>query len=271
MCMITILMSVYSRESPLALHTALTSLVQQTAAFHELVLIKDGPLTDQLDSVIAAFASQIPIRVISTPTNQGLVKALNLGIENIHTPWIMRFDSDDIAAPSRVYKQLALINEDQFDVFGSQIFEFENDPSQYNQSRRVPESHESIVRFARRRNPFNHMTVCYRTSLVKDVGGYPDIPFMEDYALWLTLIAKGAKTMNSGEALVYARTGNGMLTRRGGWKYINSELKLQKLMVDLKLKSYLFAVLHGLARSFVFMLPIVLRGWFYKMFLRRGI
>lgn len=268
--MLAVLMSVYVRESPQALGLAFQSLVEQTVMPAEVVLVKDGPLTSALEAVIGRYSALLPLRVVALPTNVGLAAALNQGLRSVNQPWVMRFDTDDVCDARRVELQQAWMREDRFDVFGAQIDEFDSDPSRPMRSRQVPCSHEDIVRFARRRNPFNHMTVCFRKSLVAKVGGYPDVALMEDYALWLKMIAAGARTANSPDVLVHARVGNGMVERRGGWRYARSEWRLQSLMYQLELKSVWQTLADGLIRSFVFLSPVWLRACIYQFALRQS-
>lgn len=266
--MIAVLMSVYARESPRSLALALESLCAQTVAPDQVVLVKDGPLTVDLDAVVDGFAARLPLTIVALPTNVGLARALNAGLRATTQPWILRFDTDDLCVPQRIEWQREAILAGTWDLFGGQIDEFADDPAQAHQSRRVPTTHEEILRFARRRNPFNHMTVCYRRERVEAVGGYPDIPLMEDFALWLRLLAAGARTCNLPRVLVHARVGNGMLQRRGGWRYVRSEWRLQQLMHELGFKSRLASLRDGTLRSLVFLAPVGLRGWIYRRALR---
>jgi hypothetical protein len=92
---------------------------------------------------------------------------------------------------------------------------------------------------------------------------------MEDYALWVKMLAAGALVMNSDKTLVRARIGNGMINRRGGLKCVLSEIRMQRLMVDLRFKSVFGAMLDGCLRSFVFLMPVTFRSLIYSLFLRR--
>lgn len=267
--MFTVLMSVYSREKPEALDQALASLARQTLPPAEIVLVKDGPLTPELDAVIARHAAELPLKLLPLERNIGLTGALNAGLGLASQPWVMRFDSDDICQPNRVQVQTDMAARQDLDLFGAQIGEFESDAAVVGRARTVPCDHAEIVKFARRRNPFNHMTVCYRRDLVLQHGGYPAIPLMEDYALWAKLLAAGARTANSPERLVLARVGNGMLARRGGMRYVKSEWTLQALLVRLGLKSRVASLIDGCLRSAVFLSPLGLRGWAYARLLRQ--
>ncbi len=267
---LSVLMSVYARESPDALEAALLSLLTQTRRPDEVVLVQDGPLGEALEAVIERHRSSLPLRLVALPRNVGLTAALNAGLKEVTQPWVLRFDSDDICLPQRIEAQLACIARGEVDVFGAQIAEFDTDPQQPTRSRQVPCTHAEIRRFAMRRNPFNHMTVCYRKAQVDAVGGYPSIPWMEDYALWLKLLANGARMANLPEVLVLARVGNGMVARRGGWRYVRSEWALQALMQRLGLKPAWRAALDGSLRSAAFLLPVAARERVYQHLLRRG-
>jgi glycosyltransferase involved in cell wall biosynthesis len=267
---ITVLMSVYFREKPEALRQSLESLRSQIVTPAEIIVVKDGPLSSGLESVLSEFGHTLRLRIIELSKNVGLAAALNIGASEATQPWIMRFDSDDVCNPNRVGEQLAWIQKDNLDLFGAQIEEFEDDPQIVLRQRRVPLSHDEIVHFARKRNPFNHMTVCYRRALFNQLGGYPDHPFMEDYSLWLRMISVGARMANSDRVLVRARIGNGMIKRRGGLGYLKSERKLQRLMVHLGMKTPAEAWADGTARSFVFLVPNAMRAVIYRRFLRQA-
>jgi glycosyltransferase involved in cell wall biosynthesis len=267
--MFSVLVSVYHRESPAALAAALQSLQDQTVAPAEIVLVKDGPLTPALEAVIERHAASLRLKIVALPANVGLARALDAGIEAATQPWVMRFDSDDVCRPDRVALQSARIARGDVDLLGGQIDEFDADPGQPARGRRVPCTHAEIVRFGVRRNPFNHMTVCFRRADVVAAGGYPRIHLMEDYGLWMTLIARGARAANCPEVLVHARVGNGMVARRGGLAYVRSEWALQRHMRRLGLKSRAAALRDGLVRSAVFLAPVGLRAAIYARLLRR--
>ncbi len=266
--MFTVLMSVYAREQPVALDAALQSLASQTVLPAEVLLVKDGPLGPELDAVIDRYMRDLPLVTHPLPANVGLTRALNHGLRLVRQPWVMRFDSDDICVPHRVESQREMALNGRLSLFGAQIFEFDVSPAQARRSRTVPIMHSEILAKGLVRNPFNHMTVCYRRDLALSVGGYPEIPFMEDYGLWMRMLAQGIETANSHESLVFARIGNGMLARRGGVRYARSEWMLQRHMVALGLKSRRRALWDGSRRSAVFLTPVAVRSIVYEHFLR---
>jgi glycosyltransferase involved in cell wall biosynthesis len=266
--MITMLMAVYAGEKPAAFEMALISVVQQTSLPEEVLLIVDGPLSSELWDVIERYKDALPLNCIRLEDNRGLATALNIGLQAAKYPWIMRFDSDDVCYPFRVEEQRAAILEGRYDLFGSQIDEFEHDAKSPSRRRSVPVQHENILLFAKIRCPFNHQTVCYRKELAISVGGYPQNYRAEDYALWIKMIGKGAKLYNHPQALVAVRIGNGMIERRGGFGYAKSEFGLQRLMFDLGIKSGPRAIFDSLIRGGVFVAPCFVRRFLYARFLR---
>lgn len=230
-------------------------------------MVKDGALGPDLEYILSEAASMIPIHFVALRENVGLGRALNIGLREATQPWIMRFDTDDISVPQRVLEQVRLAETGSVDLFGSQILEFGVPPVVLRQ-RVVPTGHDAIARMITARNPFNHMTVCFRKALVEEVGGYPPYRRMQDYMLWIRLLQIGARTANDSRALVLARAGNALWSRRSGLSYIRAEAALQRDMVRLGLKPAAAAVSTGLARSAVFAMPAFARRAVYKYLLR---
>ena len=228
---ITVLLSVYAKEDPNYLDEALQSIEVQTFLPNEIVLVKDGPLTVELDRIVSLHVqkSNVAYKVVELKNNVGLGKALNEGLKYCTSEWIARMDSDDIALPNRFEKQFTYFSEyPETDILGSWMCEFDSDPDICDNERRVPALHNDIVRFAKYRNPMNHMTVIFKKSAVDDVGGYKAMNGFEDYYLWMRMLRSGKKFANLPEVTLKARVGNGMVSRRQGWQYAKDELSLQK-------------------------------------------
>ena len=124
-------------------------------------------------------------------------------------------DSDDIACKDRCEKQLRVL-EEGIDIVSGTVVEFEKDILHCKAKRTLPLSKEEILKFAGRRNPFNHPCVMYRKEAVEKAGGYQHIYLFEDYYLWVRMLRKGCKGYNVQEVILDMRTGNGMYDRRGG-------------------------------------------------------
>ena len=55
----SVLISLYKNENPVWLREALESVFSQTVQPDEIVLVKDGPLTDELESVLSEFSTSL--------------------------------------------------------------------------------------------------------------------------------------------------------------------------------------------------------------------
>ena len=103
----SVLLSIYYKESPTNFTQALKSILEQTLQPTEIILIKDGTLTSELEEVIVKFQKKYPIIYsINLSTNQGLGKALNEGLRHCTYDIVSRMDTDDIALPDRFEKQV---------------------------------------------------------------------------------------------------------------------------------------------------------------------
>ena len=77
----SVLISIYYKESPLYFREALNSVFAQTLQPAEIVLVKDGPLTPELDAVIEEYSTRYPIfKIVTNETNLGLGLALAKGL-----------------------------------------------------------------------------------------------------------------------------------------------------------------------------------------------
>ncbi|KQW86907.1 amylovoran biosynthesis protein AmsE [Acinetobacter sp. Root1280] len=271
----SMLLSLYYKETSKHLDKCLESIwVNQTIRPNEIVLILDGPIGDELSNCVKKWQSKIGIalKIVPLPKNVGLGKALNEGLKNCSNEWVFRMDTDDICTSDRVEKQIAFIEKNPDVVlFGGQILEFEKEPNDSQVLKSVPTTNDEIRKFAQKRCPFNHMTVAYKKSVIKELGGYQHHLFMEDYNLWLRIIAKNYVVANLPDIVLYARVGNGMHARRKGLEYIKSEKQLLNLKKQLKLQNPIHANILFLIRSALRLVPSSLLGKFYNTFLREKV
>lgn len=267
----TILMAVYQGDDIALFEHAVQSVYKNTLLPDAFVLVIDGPIPEELEHTIKRYEAQHRIDVLHLPSNVGLARALNAGLVRVRTKWVLRADADDYNVPDRFALQAELIQIDSsIELLGGAIQEVDPNGTQLA-VRRTVEQHPDIRRYAAYRNPFNHMTVAYRTELALHCGGYPNIHLKEDYALWALMLASGARAHNLPDVLVRATAGREMYRRRGGLRYALAEIALQHHLVCTGLKSHPKALLHGLIRATVFLLPSVIRAWIYEKLLRASV
>lgn len=270
----SVITSVYKNDKPEFVRIALESISAfQASRPSEIVLVVDGPIPEELSSVIGDFETNYAdlFKVIRLKENRGLGNALRLGVENASNELIARMDSDDISARDRFSKQLDFLEANpDVSIVGGQITEFIEEPTNVVGRRDVPLSNEDIMAYIKHRCPMNHVSVMFRKSDVQRVGSYLDWPWNEDYYLWVRMAAGGCKFANLPDVLVNVRVGNEMYARRGGWPYFKSERGIQRLMLQKKMISlprYLVNV--TLRFCLQVLMPNSIRGWVFRTFARR--
>lgn len=231
----SVLMSVYKNDNPDFLKIALESIYEkQTVKPDEIVIVFDGLLNDKLYSVLDSFkeGKETVVKYYPQEINRGLGEALRIGSEYCTGDYIFRMDSDDISDEHRFERQILYVeNHPEIDVLGTDIAEFNETPNEDMRVRSCPKMHEDIVAMGKRRNPMNHVSVCMKKSALEKCGGYKTLLLLEDYYLWLNMIASGCKLANIHESLVYVRVGNGFDSKRGSQERIDGWRVLQDFML----------------------------------------
>jgi glycosyltransferase involved in cell wall biosynthesis len=224
-----VLMSVYGLEHSDNLDQCLDSIVNQTHVPQKIVLVKDGPLSESLDAVIDRYAGRYDLfKIVALAENRGLVHALNTGLQYCDCEYTFRMDSDDLSLPNRFETQLQFMQKHpEIGVLSSAMYEFDDDPDQPQYVKTVAANHEAIVKQFPWRNPINHAACCYRTELIRNAGGYPDLLYLEDYYLWSILLCRGIRFHNLTEPLYLCRFNRATLSRRGGWINFRNECSLR--------------------------------------------
>lgn len=227
----SVLMSVYENENPGFLGQAINSVINQTRTPKEIILVEDGPLSDELYYEIESLTQLSSlIKRVKLPEHVGLGQALAIGVHYVTTNYIARMDSDDISLRDRFEKQMILFDENEsLALVGGQIAEFRYDISDVISYRTVPSSDHDIRRFAKYRSPFNHPTVIMRKDVLKRIGGYQSFPGLEDYHLWVRfLMQNDFFVYNLDDTVLFMRVGSDLYNRRGGMKYFQQYVVLRK-------------------------------------------
>jgi glycosyltransferase involved in cell wall biosynthesis len=225
----SLLVSVYDGDRPDYIRRALRSAVdEQTVRPDQVVIVRDGPVRDEIAGCLDDFrrTSPVPVSYIPLPRNGGLGPALDEGLAASWFDVVARMDADDVAMPHRFEVELPLIQE--ADIVGAGLLEFVADTDEIVGQRVPPTEPGQIKRYARMHDPFNHPTVVYRRHAVLAAGGYGEFPLMEDYALFARMLERGARAVNVAEPLVFYRVGPEAFKRRGGTGLLRSELRLQR-------------------------------------------
>lgn len=220
----SVLMSVYAKDNPEYLQISIDSMLNQTVAPEQVVLVIDGPVPAELESVINKCSSNEELfTVVRLEKNEGLGHALNIGLRHCRNELAARMDADDISLPERCEKELRCFQKDRrLDICGCNLDEFLGSPENILTSRIVPSDYAQIKRFMRRRQAFNHPTVIYKKSAVLAAGGYQPLKRKEDFDLFSRMLAADAYAINLKESLYLYRVDKDNYKRRKSWDNFKS-------------------------------------------------
>lgn len=271
----SVAMSVYKSDNSEFFDRALASIIiEQTVKPDEIVLVVDGPVPEEINSVIAKYEKEYNIfNTIRLEKNGGLGNALKIAVENAKYELIARMDSDDVSLPTRFEEQLKYFEANpEIDVVGGDITEFIGNENNIVGKRSVPVTNALIKEYMKERCAMNHVSVMYRKNAVQSAGGYQDWFWNEDYYLWIRMWLNDAVFANTGTVLVNVRVGEEMYQRRGGDKYFESEKDLQNYMLrhNMITKTIYWK---NITKRFIVqkLMPNKIRGWVFRTFARKKV
>jgi glycosyltransferase involved in cell wall biosynthesis len=259
---VTVLIPVYAGANAVEFDRTLASLWSQTSPAEQVLVVKDGPLTPELEAVLDQHRRPA-LTTYSLAQNQGAGPALQAGLETITTTYVARIDADDVAFPERLDIQRRYLDaHPDIAVVGTAVQEFDDatlrETGDLDRSltkvRSLPETHDEIARYAMINTPVNHPSVMARTEALDAAGGYRPVHHMEDYDLWARMLADGRRFHNLPEPLTYFRTSTSQFERRTKGMFA-AERQMQRNLVSYGLISRPRAVFNLVARTAYRLLP----------------
>lgn len=147
----SVLLSIYTKENPKYFNDCLKSLLEQSYLPNEIVIVKDGVITNELNEVLEKFVLIYQnVKVVPLLTNHGLGFALNEGLKHCQYELVARMDTDDLAKPNRFERQVKFMeNNPEIAVVGAWVEEFQDTPKNIISVRSLPETSQKLVLYAK--------------------------------------------------------------------------------------------------------------------------
>lgn len=175
---------------------ALDSVFAQTVRHWQLFLIDDCSNDRSID-LVRAHISDPRVRLIKNDTNLGQAESLNRGLESVDTEYFFQLDADDWLEPNAVERFLATAEtvNDDVGLIVSSVFVFDEDTGKRRPVRQKKWGKSYENRYQMLLGNLFPWQKFYRTSALKDIGGWPPDPDriwrnVEDLAIFLRLIEK---------------------------------------------------------------------------------
>jgi len=261
------LMPLAPREDPALLEATLDCLSKQTLQAHELVIAADGPLPEQLITVVQN--CKLPWQLHGQSQNQGIGATLAVNAPKCQGEFILRIDSDDLYAQGHTAAVAStLMAEERLGVVGCQLVELDTDRHSRYSGRKTPTQTSEALRWLPWRNPLNHQTVALRRQALMDAGGYRHCPGFEDWDLWLRIAEAGYGLHSLPSCTVAARVNRHHRERRRGWRYSLSEYRFYYRQMREQRFSTTLAIAACMSRLPWRLAPAPMLGWWMQSRLR---
>ena len=194
----SVVLYVWQKDFPAWVKQALDSIFSNTVKPTEVVIMVDGPVSEDMQAVIDEAAKNETIRVLSHPVHMLRAAALAFAIKQCQYDLIAIQGADSISLPNRFEKQSGYFEEHpETAVLGGYAQEMDrNNEALPTAIREVTESEQEIKTCLQNHSPFIYRTVMFKKQAILDAGNYKDFPNLEDEYLWVRVIGKGYKTAN---------------------------------------------------------------------------
>jgi len=227
-------MPVYNSELYLA--EAIESILAQTFADFELIIVDDGS-EDSSAAIIRSYAERDDrIQLLRLTKNKGHGRARNAGLAVAKGKYIAGQDSDDISLPERLHKQTSLL-QSQLKVGAVSVSaRVVSEDRQPLYDRMPPVRHAEIVLdhfIGMLSAPFQHAALMMRRDLVLEAGGYDEsLRYSVDCDLMTRLLGR-TMFANIAECQYLYRRRAGQLTSEYSARRIQDMLLVRQRRLEL--------------------------------------
>jgi len=241
------------------LREAVESILGQSYPPSTLMLVQNGDVSTELKEYVQGVsADRMQIQRIHVP-EKGLPAALNRSILACETTLYARMDSDDVAHPMRLEKQVRYLQKhSEVQIIGGWAVEFaSSSEKEKGELKEMPTDPQEMENWFHYRNPFIHATTVFRKSVFEQIGLYNE-RFLtdQDLELWARVFKHKIAVAHLSEVVLYFRTDE-MIRKRSQmsavWRQVKARYSYNTLsprLNALKMLAILFRLMPLKIREF---------------------
>lgn len=251
---ISVIMTVYNQKEDY-LKKSIGSILSQTFSDFEFLIVDDGSKKETLLFLEKQAEDDSRITLIKNTSNIGPAKSSNIAIKRSRGEFIARIDSDDIANPDRLEKQLDFLKKNGLDLINADcdiIDEKENVVKE-----KIVRLPKNLKKELMKGNFSTHSTFFGKREVFEELYN-EEFPRSLDYEFLLRIIGKGYDFGHMNEKVLKYRIHNQSLSKTTSKKQEYLALKARLLAIRKYGYSpiYFFYIIRSM---FIFVLPYELK------------
>ena len=211
--LVSVLMTVHNGQRYLA--ESVASVLRQDMDDFELVVVDDGS-TDGTPDILENLSARDSRLRVRGQSNRGIPKSANEGLSMCRGQYVARLDSDDLAKPDRLRRQVEFLEREDVVCVGS-WFDLIDERGRFLTVLKPPEEDHEIQRLALA----GHGSICHPCAMIRRgalerIGGYDEhFALACDLDLWLRLGEVG-RLANMAVSLTRYRVHSGSVSEQRG-------------------------------------------------------
>lgn len=245
---VSVIMPVYNCER--YLRESIESILGQTFQDLEFLIVTESGTTKESIATIKEYSDH-RIRHLRNYRKIGLARSLNRGFQNARGDYLARMDADDISRSDRINRQVEYLEKHtDVGILGTSAAII--DECGMEIERFIAPPQELIPWFLLFGEAIVHPSVMMRRSVYEAVKGYAeDVPYVEDYDLWLRA-ARVTRIANLPDILLEVRKHQRNVTRTYAKKHMANQITIFQREAEgiLKAKIRQEALIALIAHSF---------------------
>jgi glycosyltransferase involved in cell wall biosynthesis len=180
----------------------------QNAVDYEVIVVDDGSHTPVGELLAEGPARQVTL--LRNERSQGVAAARNRGIRAARSPWLAFLDDDDVWAPNKLRRQLAVAADADYVFANGMTVDRSGQVLSHDE---VPRSDTDLraAMLAANRVPCGCSNLIAKTSLVRSVKGFdPNFAALADWDLNIRLSTAGRGAVTGESLVAYTLHGSNM-------------------------------------------------------------